>query len=290
MMIPPRPLRLLAPGEIRQIFEEPREIPSLLRDFMTTIAPTIKEDSITALIAVELTRAGAMRNDRRIEFLDDIMLKVNFPRSVAREIDRIVDQVQIPQEYVQAAERIVPPLENLAGALLETGPPFPTLKFTKPMSTIQRLAYNEALESFNARRVEFVHHLSCAVLCYALTPSSFRPDYLRKVTYRLSHALRYLDAAGGICGFTLHHESTWKDRKPTRGDLMVSFNEAKARDAVAQEMLDEELPMSPARRIMTTVDDLFIEYCQRATRSRSRDMRPLAFWYGVQGNTPFVVD
>ena len=50
-MTPGRPLRLPSPSEIRRIFDEPRQTPKALRDFMQAAAPMIESDFITEVAA-----------------------------------------------------------------------------------------------------------------------------------------------------------------------------------------------------------------------------------------------
>ena len=286
-MTPARPLHLLTPAEVRRIFDEPREIPAVLRDFMAVISPVVDDDFITSLIAVAVTGVGSMRRDRKIKHLDKMMSEVNFPRAVAREIDRVVDHVQAPREYRRAAGRIVPPLENLTGGMLETGPPFPTFKFTGPMSPVQRLAYDEAMESFRVRRDDFVHHVAHALLCHTLTPDTFRQRNAQDVIDRILKHVQYLDLAASICGVTLHNPSTWQDDKVDRMQVITTLNEARLRDDLVQQRIDDALHVSPARHVLAAIDDLVIEYCQRAVKGRSRDLRPIAFWQRALRNSPF---
>ena len=288
-MIPPRPLRLPTYAEVRQAFDAPRELPAEVRQFMATIAPVLGRDSLAASTASLVVMIAAEEPDRKVKRLDLLLSEINFPREVVREINTFVDHVSAPPEYRRIAERIVPPLENLTGAMLETEPPFPVFKFTEPMSELQRLVYDEAMTSFVALRDDHVRTFTSFMFCNDMAPDFLRRQDTPKLIDHVIKRIEYLDFAAGICGVTLQNPYTWEENKVDRMKVIATLNDCQTRADAMQEMVDNDVDVSPARHVLAIVDDLIIDYCQRAVRLRSRDVRPLAFWLRVLGNSPFVL-
>ena len=287
--LPSRPLRLPTHAEVLRAFNTPRELPPEMRQFMAAIRPMVDEDFIMESIASLVAAVGSMRPDRKIKHLDKLLSEINFPRNVVREINDFVDNVSAPPEYGRTAERIVPPLENLTGAILETGPPFPVFKFTEPMSELQSLVYDEAMTSFTTLRDEHIHHVSYSLFCNDLSPDFIKLKNEPRVVGHIIKRIEYLDFAAGICGVTLHNPDTWEHDKVDRMKVIATLNDCKSRDDVMQQMVDDELDVSPPRHVLSIVDDLIIDYCQRTVRRKSRDLRPLAFWLRVLSNSPFAL-
>ena len=288
-MIPSRPLRLPSYAEVRQAFDAPRELPAEVRQFMDTIAPMLGKDSLAASTASLVAMIASEQPGRKIKSLDQLLNEINFPRAVIREINVFVDRVSAPPEYRRIAERIVPPLENLTGAMLETEPPFPVFKFTEPMSELQRLVYDEAMTSFAVHREEHVHTFTHFLFCNDMAPDFIKRTDSPKLIDHVIKRIEYLDFAAGICGVTLHNPYTWEDNPVDRMEVIATLNDCQTRADAIQHRVDNNLDISPPRHVLGIVDDLIIDYCQRAVRLRSEDLRPLAFWLRVLGNSPFVL-
>ena len=285
-MIPSRPLRLPTYSEVRQAFDAPRELPADVRKFMATIAPMLGKDSLAASTASLMAMIASEQSDRKVKSLDKLLSEINFPREVVREINAFVDHVSAPPEYHRIAERIVPPLENLTGAMLETEPPFPVFKFTEPMSALQSLVYDEAMTSFATLREDHVRTFTYFMFCNDMAPDFIRRQDSPKLINHVIKRIEYLDFAAGICGVTLHNPYTWEDDRVDRMKVIATLNSCQTRADAMQEMVDSNLDVSPIRHVLAIVDDLVIEYCQRTVRLRSQDLRPLAFWLRVLHNSP----
>ena len=285
-MIPPRPLRLPTYSEVRQAFDAPRELPADVRKFMATIAPMLGKESLAQSTASLMAMVASEQPDRKVKSLDKLLGEINFPREVIREINTFIDHVSAPPEYRRIAERIVPPLENLTGAMLETEPPFPVFKFTEPMSELQRLVYDEAMTSFVALRDDHVRTFTSFMFCNDMAPDFLRRQDTPKLIDHVIKRIEYLDFAAGICGVTLHNPYTWEDIPVDRMKVIATLNDCQSRADVLQHRVDNHLDVVPHRHVLGIIDDAIIEYCQRTVRLRSEDLRPLAFWQRVLHNSP----
>ncbi len=289
-MTPGRPLRLPAPAEIRRIFDEPRQTPKALRDFMQAAAPMIESDFITEVAASVVASIAASPPGMRIKRLDKLMSQVNFGPALASEVTRTADRLNAPREYVEAAERMVPPMENLAGALLETGPPFPVFRFEEPMSPEQEGAYRESMTSLGQVRKEFVHHVCYSLIVDSVSPRSQREDNIERFTKYIIEGIERFDVAASICGVTLHNPSTWHWDKADKENLIFTMHRCEARELQMQELILQERDISPARHVLSTIDESIIDYCKRTIKARpsARNLSALAYWRQVLGNTPAV--
>ena len=289
-MTPARPLSVPTPADIRSIFDEPRQPPKVLRDFMQAAAPIIKDDFITEVAASVVASIAASSPGMRIKRLDKLTSEVNFGSVLADEVVRTADRLNAPREYVEAAERMVPPLENLAGALLETGPPFPVFRFEEPMSTEQEGAYRESMTSLGHVRKEFVHHVSYSLIVDSVSPRSQREDNIGRFTKYITEGIERFDVAASICGVTLHNPSTWQWDKADQKNLIFTMHRCEARELRMQELILQEKVISPARSVLSTIDETIVDYCKRTIRSRpsARNLSALAYWRQVLANTPAV--
>ena len=289
-MTPARPLIMPAPSDIRRVFDEPRQPPKALRDFMKAAAPLIEDDFITEIAASVVASIAASPPGMRIKRLDKLTSQVNFGPALAREVTRTADRLNAPQEYVEAAERIIPPLENLAGALLETGPPFPAFRFEEPMSPEQEGAYRESMTSLGEVRKEFVHHVCYSLIVDSVSPRSHREDNIERFTKYIIDGIGRFDAAVSICGVTLHNPSTWQWDKADQKNLIFTMHRSEARELQMQELMLQERDISPARHVSSMIDDCIIDYCKRTIKARpsARNLSALAYWRQVLANTPAV--
>ena len=289
-MTPARPLSIPAPSDIRRAYDEQRQPPKALRDFMRAAAPLIEDGFITEIAASVVASIAASPPGMRIKRLDKLMSEVNFPPALAREVSRTADRLNAPQEYVEAAERLVPPLENLAGALLETGPPFPTFRFEEPMSPEQEGAYRESMTSMDKVRKEFVHHVCFSLIVDSVAPRSQHEDNIERFTKYIIEGVERFDAAASICGVTLHNPSTWQWDKADQKNLIFTMHQSEARDLQMQELMLQERVISPARNVVSIIDDSIIDYCKRTIKARpsARNLTAMAYWRQVLANTPAV--
>lgn len=229
-MTPARPLIVPAPSDIRRIFDEPRQPPKALRDFMQAAGPMIKDDFITEIAASVVASIAASPPGMRIKRLDKLTSEVNFGPVLAREVTRAADRLNAPREFVEAAERLVPPLENLAGGLLETGPPFPVFRFEEPMSPEQEGAYRESMTSLSQVRRELVHHVCYSLIVDSVSPLSHREDNMERFTKYIIDGIERFDVAASICGVTLHHPSTWHWDEADQKNLIFTMHRSEARE------------------------------------------------------------
>ena len=289
-MAPARPLRVPAPSDIRSIFDEPRQPPKALRDFMQTAAPIIKDVFITGVAASVVASIAASSPGMRIKRLDKLTSEVNFPPALSSEVARTADRLRAPREYVEAAERMVPPLENLAGGLLETGPPFPVFRFEEPMSPEQAGAYRESMTSLDRVRKEFVRHVCYSLIADSVSPRTQRDDNIERFTKYAIEGIECFDVAANICGVTLHNQSTWQWEKADQKNLIFTMHRCEARDLQMQELVLQEKIISPARNVLSIIDDSIIDYCKRTIKARptARNYFALAYWRQVLANTPAV--
>ena len=285
-LTPDRPLRVPPAAQIRRIFEQHHELHPALRQFRTTVASIVESDFTADLLTVTVAEIAGLKPQHKIKRLDQLMSEVNIPPDVARAMQETVEQVTAPPECVAAAERILPPLTNLAGALLETGPPFPTFRFEGPMSPQQQAAYRESLNSLQVVREEFLHSLSYAFICIAAAPAAQRGENLRIIIQRIIDGIKQFDLAASICGVTLHNPQTWRWSQNNRMQLVKVLGECRARDTVMQRMNDDGQNASPARRVVAIIDDAVIAYCERTMKADTADLTPLAYWRQVLGNSP----
>ena len=288
-MIPNRPLIVPTDDHIRQAFGSlsRAETPDGLVDFMATIGPIIGDPHVVRIIAGTVVDISAMKPpERKIRFLDNLMETVNFPPEVAREINRMVDRVVVPKSFLDLAERLVSPMHNLAGGVLE--PPFPVSEEAKQevaTGEVSRIVYDEVMACFQTLREDLLHHVANGFLIYTVSTLDMRDEVVENSVKGIPERLAVLDLVGVVCGMTLHHPETWPEAA-TRQHLITMLNESKSRDTAIQAYSDDGGELTSARKVMAAIDDMIIDYCQRAIRSRNRDMRPVAFWRRVLHNSP----
>ncbi len=272
-MPPARPLRVPSESEIRRAFNRWRCPPPVMRDFMLTIAPMVDDAFITSTIALAVVHIGSMRPDRKIKHLDNLLDEVNFPREVAAEINRVVDLVEPPPEFTRGAQRLVPPLENITGAMRQ------------PRGQIPRQAYREAVVSFSVLRDNFVRDVAYGFISHTVAHESQKEPGLQRAVAQTVRRVRHLDAAAAVCDFALRSPA-WQERNVIPVQVIALLNAAKARDGVVQQQVDESAPISDARYVLSVIDDLLIAHCERAISDRNRQLQPFAFWEEALANAP----
>ena len=257
---------------------------------MRAAAPIIKDDFITEVAASVVASIAASSPGMRIKRLDKLTSEVNFGPALSAEVTRAADRLNAPREYVEAAERMVPPLENLAGALLETGPPFPVFRFEEPMSPQQEGAYRESMTSLGKVRKEFVHHVGYSLIVDSVSPRSHREDNIQRFTKYIVDGIERFDVAASICGVTLHNPSTWQWDEADQKNLIFTMHRCEGRELRMQELILQERDISPARHVSSTIDESIIDYCKRTINARPsvRNLSALAYWRQVLANTPAV--
>jgi hypothetical protein len=257
---------------------------------MATIGPVVGDPFIVRTIAVAVVDISGMKPpERKIKYLDNLLSDINFPPEVAREINRIVDRIKPPPDFANLADRLVPPMSNLTGAILE--PPFPVLEEARRQvvtSPVSRQAYDESVTAFQNLRDDLVRHISYGLVIHSVAPDPTRGELIDNAIERIPERLALLDLAAGIFGMTLHHPETWPKQQDTPLQLVATLNAAKARDTAVQKYVDDGNTITPARNLRAIVDDLVIDHCQRAISSGSRDLRTFAFWQQVMHNSPDV--
>ena len=77
---------------------------------------------------------------------------------------------------------MVPPLENLAGGLLETGPPFLPSSSRNRCHRNRRGPYRESMASLGEARKELVHHVCYSLIVDSVSPRSHREDNIERFT------------------------------------------------------------------------------------------------------------
>ena len=271
-----RPLRIPEESEIRRAFNRWDRPPAELLDFMFTIGPMVGDTFIIHTIAEAVAHIGSMRNDRKIRHLDNLLSEVNFPRRVAQEINRVIDLVEPPLQYLRAADRIVPPLANLTGAM------------TRPKNPVPLEAYREAIISFRTLRDQFVQELGYAFVSHIVAHPSHREPALEYAVTQIIERVKNLDRTASVCDFTLKSAGAWETRKVAPLLVVTLLNSCKARDDEVQQMIDNHEPVSAERNVLAIVDDLIIAHCERAITTRSQRMQPFAFWEEVLNNAPPV--
>ena len=291
MTSPRQELLMPTPGAIRNAFNScgRRQTPNELVDFMATIGPTIGDPFVVRLIACEVARIASMKPpERKIKYLDNLFNTVNFPPTVAQEVNRAVDRVVVPPEFVFLAERIMPPLDNLTLPILE--PPLPDSEKSSRQvimaSPVSRRCYEELMEAFKAIRDNFVDSISTNLVVHSAAPDPLRADGLDNAVHLIREIIEVMHMAATACGMILHHPESWPSSQPTRLDLITMLNEAKAREAAVQEMLDAEQTVTPLRKITAIMDDLVIEYCEQTIKTGGRDLRTFPFWKKLNNDTP----
>lgn len=288
-MMPSRPLRGPTPNDILRAFSHCSYAvaPNAIIDFMATIGPEVGDPFIVRTIAVAVVDISGMKPPaRKVKHLDNLLDDVNFPPDVAREINRVIDLIHLPSDLRDLADRLVPPLHNLAGAVLE--PPFPVSDQARDQvanSPVSQKVYDEVMASFHTRREDFVTHVGYGLLLHTVAPEPTRRKGVENSIERIPEHIALMDLAAGICGMTLHHPETWWGRK-TRMELVTMYNHARARDTAVQEVVDSGETITPVRNLTAIIDDLVIDYCQRTMKADDQDLRPLPFWHQVLSNTP----
>ena len=269
-----RPLRIPSESQIRRAFNRWDRPPPELLDFMFTIGPIVKDLFITHTIATAVTHIGSMQADRKIKYLDTLLEEVNFPREVAREINLVVDLVQPPLEYTRVAERLVPPLTNLTGAM------------ARPKDSVPHQAYQEAIISFSALRNQFVRELSYAFISHICAHPSQRERALEYAVERTIERVRTFDMAADVCDRTLRASAVWEKQAVAPLQVVTMLNASKARDAEVQQQVDDHVTIGLERSVLALIDDLIIAHCQRVISARSQRLQTLAFWEQVLKDAP----
>ena len=264
-----RPLRIPTAAQIRRTYVKRQSPIPALRQFMATIAPMVNDRFITYTIASAVSYIGPMRGERKTKHLNDLMGDVPFPKDVAREIYQVIDQVTVPPEYVRDIDRLVPPLENLAGAVAE------------PQDAGLRPTYDDVMAAFDANRAHLVRELSQALVGFGVAHESNRESYLNNLVEKIPTRIRYIDQVGEICNSILTNPSTWQDRTIAPAQVITMQSQSKARDDEAQELIDTYSEISPERYVLGTVDEMIMDSCERAINARSRELQPFAFWQEV---------
>lgn len=288
-MTPARPLRVPTPDNFLYAFSRCSYsvAPDPIINFMATIGPEIGDPFIVRTIAVAVVDISGMKPpERKVKHLDKLLDEINFPPEVAREINRVIDLIELPPRLRDLADWLVPPLHNLAGAVLE--PPFPVSDEARDQvanSPISQKVYEEVMASFHNRREEFVTHVGYGLLLHTVAPEPTRQKGVQNSIEHIPEHIALVDVAAGICGMTLHHPETWRGRK-SRMELVTMLNRARARDTAVQEVIDSGETITPVRNLTAIIDDLLIDYCQRTIKADNPDLTPLPFWRRLLGNTP----
>lgn len=269
-----RNLRIPTEAQIRRAFDRWRNPPPALRDFMLTIGPMVDDEFITCTIALAVTHIGSMRPERKIQHLDNLLSEVNFPRDVAREINRVIDSTEPPPEFTRSAERMVPPLASLTAAMRQ------------PRSPAAREAHGEAMTSFSVMRDRFVRDLAYSFVSHTVAHESQREEGLQRSVDQIGKRIRRLDTAAAVCDFTLRSPA-WPERTVTPLMVVTLLNAAKTRDSIVQKQIDDGItPLTDAQSVRAIIDDMTIDHCERAISSRSQQLQPFAFWEEAIRNAP----
>ena len=264
--------------------------PMVMLEFLTTIGPMIGDPFICRTIAVTLVNISGMHPPvRKIQHFDNLMQEVNFPPDVARVMNSMLDRIIPPSDFVRLADRLLTPMNNLTGALLE--PPFPVSEEaaewvrTDPVG-IQ--AYDEAVTAIGNIRERFVRHVSYGLVMHTVAPDPTRDEIVKNAQEGIPEYLALIDMAAMMFGMILHHPDTWPKEPPEPLQAVTLLNEAKARDATVQAYIDEGNTISQGRKVLAMVDDLMIDHLERVVSSEESDLRTLPFWHRVRDNAPYV--
>ncbi len=264
-----RPLRVPTEAQIRRAFNSYPSPPKELSRFMTAIYPVVDDVFITYTIATAVAQIASMGPARKIKHLDILLGEVNFPPSVAREINRTIDLVVVPPGYTRAAERLLPPLENLAGAL------------TEPDAALPRQTYREVMQSFETIRADFVKYVSNGFVGFTVAHESWRERFLRSAVEKIPERIRNIDKIAAICDSVLQAPATWQEPAVTPMRLVAILNASKARDDEAQQLVDDGATLSAARAFLTIIDELIIDHCERDMKAGPPPSQTAAFWQQV---------
>ena len=264
--------------------------PAVMLDFMATIGPIVGDPFIVRTIAVTIVNISSMNPPvRKIRHLDMLLSDVNFPPEVSRAINSTLDRIIPPPDFVNLAERIITPMNNLTGALLE--PPFPVPEgatervMTDPVS---RLAYDEAMTAFGNLRERFVRHVSYGLVMHTVAPDPTRDEIVTNAQEGIREHLAVMDMAAMMFGMILHHPDTWDETAVDPLRAVTLLNECKARDNTVQAYIDDGNTISQARKVLAMIDDLLIDHCERLVSSPDNDLSALPFWVRVRDNAPYV--
>lgn len=264
--------------------------PPVMLDFMATIGPIVGDPFMVRTIAVTIVNISSMNPPvRKIRHLDILLGDVNFPPEVSRAINSTLDRIVPPPDFVRLAERIITPMNNLTGALLE--PPFPVPEgSTERVMTdrVSRLAHDEAITAFGNLRERFVRHVSYGLVMHTVAPDPMRGEIVTHAQEGIREHLAVMDMAAMMFGMILHHPDTWDETAADRLRVVTLLNEAKARDIAIQEYIDEGNTISQPRKVLAMVDDLLINHCERLVSSPDSDLSAFPFWVRVHGNSPYV--
>ena len=257
---------------------------------MATIGPVVGDPTVVRLIATSVSEIGGMEPpERKIKRLDDLMNQVRFPPEVARAMEEVVDRVVVPREFFELADRMVVPTNELARAIREailTEPAESTEAIRKASnSPMYRKCHEELMTSLTTTRDNLVRSISHNLVTYSLAADISRQEMLDGALKLYPEYSALLDMSARACGMILHHPKTWPQQEATRMRLMVLLNQAKAREAIVQEALDKDQPVTNARKVTAFLDDLFIDYCERTIAAGANDLSTLPFWIGVAQNT-----
>lgn len=258
---------------------------------MATIGPVVGDPTVVRMIATSVSQIGGMEPpERKIKHLDDLMSQVRFPPEVARAIEDVVDRVVVPREFFMMADRMVAPTNELARAireaiLTESAESSDAVKKVRN-SPIYRKCHEELMTSLTTTRDNLVRSISHNLVTYSLAADISRHEMLEGALKLYPEYSALLDMSARACGMILHHPETWSQGEATRMRLMLLLNEAKAREAIVQEALDNNQPVTNARKVTAFLDDLFIDYCERTIAAGANDLSTLPFWIRVPQNSP----
>ena len=272
-----RPLRIPTKARLRREFLKRKlPIPELL-SFMEFVANREKSIFFAYTLASELSRIATMRSDLKIKYLDNLMEEVNFPRWMREEINLVIDLIEPPPDYVEAAERVITSLENLTGVMVQPN---------AGREPVRAGVYQDVVAAFKTVRGRFVYDVAHAFIGYSAAHISVEEEFLDFAITRIIERLEEFGRIAVMCNDALQTNTGWMEETVTRVQVIGLLNESKVRDKAVQDRVDNQEEVGRERIILATIDELIITHCEQAMLERTNELQTIAFWREVLKKAP----
>ncbi len=272
-----RPLRIPTKARLRREFLKRKlPIPELL-SFMEFVANREKSIFFAYTLASELSRIATMRSDLKIKYLDNLMEEVNFPRWMREEINLVIDLIEPPPDYVEAAERVITSLANLTGVMVR-----PNAR----REPVRAGVHQDVVAAFQTVRGRFVYDVAHAFIGYSAAHISVEEEFLDFAITRIIERLEEFGRIAVMCNDALQTNTGWLEETATRVQVIGLLNESKVRDKAVQDRVDNQEEVGRERIILATIDELIITHCEQAMLERTNELQTIAFWREVLMQAP----
>ena len=120
------------------------------------------------------------------------------------------------------------------------------------------------------------------LVAFTVSHASTRDDFWQHIVDKIPKRVRDIDKIAGICASVLQAPATWQEQTVTPLQLVAMLNTSKAHDNEVASLFNDGVSLTAEFAFMTIIDDMIIDYCERAASAgRRRELQTAAFWQQV---------